>query len=61
MGSNPNGWLEDISNNLDEMRKELRLSNQLKLYELRRGHELGIPVELAQMYAKIYAKLTGVK
>ena len=34
MASNPNGWLEDISNNLDEIRKELRLSNQLKLLAL---------------------------
>ncbi len=34
MDSNSNGWLEDISNNLDEIRKELRLSNQLKLLAL---------------------------
>lgn len=54
---------EEISNNLDDIRKELRIANQLKLIELTRiGHDLiqstAGPSALSELWTKLSAILT---
>jgi len=59
MDSNPNGWLEDISNNLDEIRKELRIANQLKIFDLVEEFVKGdgLAPELHELRHDLLAKL----
>ena len=57
MGSN---YHEEISNNLDDIRKELRIANQLKLIELQRGYRPSTagPSALSELWTKLSAILT---
>ena len=50
---------EDISNNLDDIRKELRIANQLKLIELQDAlTTTGIPMDLQQIYNQLIQRLS---
>ena len=51
---------EEISNNLDDIRKELRIANQLKLIELQRLHgpSFADPTALSELWIKLSAILT---
>ena len=50
---------EEISNNLDDIRKELRIANQLKLVELQRAHRPNAwPTALVELWSKLNAILT---
>jgi len=59
MDSNPNGWLEDISNNLDYIRKELHIANQLKIFDLVEEFVKGdgLAPELHELRHDLLAKL----
>ena len=67
MDSNPNGWLEDISNNLDYIRQELRIANQLKFLRMTRymawaiGHADGVSEEETRVYIDLRDKLAPIK
>jgi predicted mannosyl-3-phosphoglycerate phosphatase (HAD superfamily) len=50
---------EEISNNLDDIRKELRIANQLKLIELQHlSAEVFTPTALSELWTKLSAMLT---
>ena len=56
---NQDSLLVDISNNLDDIRKELQIANQLKLIELQDAlTTTGIPVELQQIYNQLVQRLS---
>ena len=51
--------LAEISNNLDDIRKELRIANQLKLIELQHlSAEVFTPTALSELWTKLSAMLT---
>ena len=63
---NSNGWLEDISNNLDEIRREMRIANQLKFLELTYraraiGECDGFTEEETRVYIDLRDKLAPIK
>ena len=54
-----NSILDQISNSLDDIRKELQIANQLKLIELQDAlTTTGIPVELQQIYNQLVQRLS---